>query len=366
MLFISTASFAQVSSYPNCGSPHSISVAQLQTWGKETYSKLDPTGGFNSLNSDACKPMAQSAQKSVLRMLLPAAEMKSIRELFGDDGPEFRKKLIQQIKADTSPPPSTNDINIWQIEQCLQKQSTECLISTAYRSSTVVLTGDGTTSATAFHNLKIFLGPQLNDALRKGMTPEQAADLINKTPVTAFLYNSNGQLIGSPTDLSLHPQGITAAQIMAAWQNPNSKEMPAFSDKASLSFSRRLGPGVTIAKDAPKLNEPTLMFGFPDETTAWNSYGENDSDGTSMYCTVGRVISAEDAAKRSGWDFEHLNIYERQLYQEQVLFTSANSFGGMSGGPTFNSKGELVSVHSRGNNVPLSSETANALVVSGR
>ncbi len=323
-----------------------------------------PNGsGFNLSDSEACKPQAQLAQESVVRMVLPSTEMRSIRELIGNDGLQTRIDLLKRIQEGGAPPPSTDDINSWQIEKCIKLKSKECFLSTAYRSSTVVLTGDGTTSSTVFHNLKLFLRPFLRKAKLQGFTAKETAALLRRMPIPAFFYNYRGELIAEPTNLSVRIKEISAEQIAEAWQNLNMKDMPTFLDKTALSFSRKLGKGVPIAKNPPTVGEFTAIFGYPGATNKWRQMGSTDSNGHSLYCTVGPVISAETAAHQMEWGFTQLSEAEQNLYRSKATFTAAASFGGMSGGAVFNSTGELVAVHSSGSNNPFTPATSNTLVI---
>ena len=176
---------------------------------------LDMTGllGFNSLHSDGCKPQSAIAKQSVMRMVLPAGETASISQVMGRDDLETRRTLIESIRADKSPPPSTNDINIWELENCIKNRIENCTISTAYRSSTIVLIGDGSTAVTAFHNLKLHFASHLNKSKNSGQSAIEAGSSLSRIHIPVFLYNSEGVLIGQPTDIRVHVTDVTPAQI---------------------------------------------------------------------------------------------------------------------------------------------------------
>ena len=338
-------------------------TAPTEAQSKATRSPTSPSdSGFNPIDSSACAPQAAIARRSVIRMVLPIHEGNSVRDLLGTDGPDVRKKLIEVIREDTSRPPTTNDISIWELENCINSRSADCQLSTAYRSSTVVLTGDGTESATAFHNLKMILMPFLKAAKGTGRSARETAELINGIPIPAFFYNFEGALIGQPQDVLVRPNRVTADHITEAWRDLDDKDMPPFADGAALRFSRSLGPGVRVARRAPTFGDQTKLFGFPDVTEAWRAIGANDSDGHSMYCSTGVAISPEMAAKRFKWSFDSLPEADKDRYRATTVFTSSASFSGMSGGAVFNEAGELVATHSSGNNVPADQSTANTKI----
>jgi hypothetical protein len=325
---------------------------------------LDMTGllGFNSLHSDGCKPQSAIAKQSVMRMVLPAGETASISQVMGRDDLETHRTLIESIRADKSPPPSTNDINIWELENCIKNRIENCTISTAYRSSTIVLIGDGSTALTAFHNLKLHFASHLNKSKNSGQSAIEAGSSLSRIHIPVFLYNSEGVLIGQPTDIRVHVTDVTPAQIQEARKNLGTKQMASFADSAKLSFSRSVGKGVKIAAKAPASGEILRIFGFPDKTRDWQEVGGADSDGSSMFCTVGPTVSLEIAAQRFNWNVSGLSLQEQTAYRDRSVFTASASFGGMSGGAVFNERGELVATHSSGSNTPFNSTTANTLI----
>jgi hypothetical protein len=319
--------------------------------------------GFNLIDSDTCKSMAEIARRSVLRIVQPSGAIKSLHELVGKDDLQSREKLIEAIKAHPEPPPSVNDINIWEIENCIKNQSQDCFISTTYRTATVVLTGDGTQAATSFHAVKKILSPIVIYGSQTGATPQQTANWINRNvSAPAFLYNYKGELIENPKTLSIQIRGVTADQVRETLKDPNSEDMSVYRDLVILKFSKGIGVGVRIASVRPKIGEKVLLFGYPGQTKEWTAQGKKDSDGHSLYCTEGPVISAEESTKRADWKFGQRSDEEKLLYRSKSFFVAASTYGGMSGGANFNEKGELIGVHSSGPRTPNNPFTANTFI----
>jgi hypothetical protein len=297
---------------------------------------------------------------------LPSGQQKSIRELFGEDNPGFRRSLIEKIKADRRPTPSTNDLNVWEIGQCIRNHSADCKISLKYNSSTIVLTGEGTTAQTSFHTFRESLLPKVYEDLRNGLSMDQVARSLYQTVIPAFVYNSDGHLIGTPENLTVQVEGLTGPQMGMLAHGSNS--IPAYMDGMKLRFSKKIGSGVKISAQKSKLDESVVMLGYPDKTD--QHWGANGSDGQSLYCTIGKVITPQDWSarlKKAGWpyDFDQLSAYEKYLYQTNAVLTSTVSMSGMSGGPILNAKGELIAVHSSGSNELNSPATANTALQGG-
>lgn len=362
ILFMSSLAWSQTTSESakdcHCIQPSSSMIATVA----DQVIDMSGSAGFNTLDSETCKPQSEIARQSVFRMLLPGDETKSLRELFGKDDQETRQKLITMIRNDKASPPSTNDINIWQIEECIKKQVHDCSISMNYRTSTIVLTGDGSIAASAFHNLKLLLTTYLSEAQRAGKSAAETARTLEQIKLPAFLYNHDGKVVAQPNDVSIHLTGISGAQIEEAWKDPSTKRMATFLDTATLSLSRSIGRGAKLATHAPVSGDTLKIFGYPGETHAWQSVGGSDSNGRSMYCTIGPAISLETAGHRFKWSVGNLPPQLQKSYREGSVFTAAPSFGGMSGGAVFNERGELVATHSSGSDTPSNSTTANALI----
>ena len=316
--------------------------------------------GFNSVDSEACRSGADKARASIFRMLIPGPSKVSLREMLGQDNEAERKKLLASIEADDTPLPSTNPINVWEIQNCLTHHIVDCRISTEYHSSTIVLTGSGQIAQTALHNLRPLIAENKN-------VPPTAADValqLSNQAIPAFIFSWNGKLVGDPTTLSVkttRPLSTEQAQALNL-SSIGDGSIATPLDRLTLTLSRTLGPGFPLAKSKPLVGEQLRTFGFPGRTSEWHLVGAKDSDGTSMHCTIGRVILPEVAARKFEWAFDHLPKDMQDHYLGEVVFTDSTSYHGMSGGAVLNEAGELVAIHSSGNDKPLNSVSSHVII----
>lgn len=323
------------------------------------YLNLFSVAGFNKLDSESCKKHADIAKNSVFRMVIPSGDRRPLKVPSGRNPSEFYQNLVKDIQSDTSPPPTTNEINIDLLKACAKNNSPVCEIETNYRTSTVVLTGDGSEGRTVFHNFRATLKEIIKLNKSQGKTPSDALEQLKNYKVPAYLYNYEGKLVASPENLELKITGISLEQIEYAWSNPEDISPPTYLDGASIRLSRSIGKGIPLAKKAPFRGEISTIIGYPGKSNQWSQYGGQDSDGHSIYCTASPTLSLEGAAARTNWP-AHLNspdVFTR--LQKDVIYNGASSFGGMSGGAVVNENGELIANHSRGGDMPFNVATSN-------
>lgn len=314
----------------------------------------DEIKGFHSHDSVECEPVADIARQSTYRIVLPTLEQALLKDLVGNDTLETRLNLIERLRSRHQAEPWSDDLNAWQIETCVQQKSENCLVSKTFTSASMVLVGEGDEALTAFHNIKTILNAYLLDWYQKGLSPSQIALTLNHSFLPILVYDYNGKLVASPTDLSVQMQGITSEQIEMALRMPFTADFHSAFDQVSLKFSRKIGIGAKIAARRPALKETVHLFGFPTAT--------GGSDGHTFYCTVGEVITPEEAAARTQWNLASLSPIEDMLYRQQTIFSSNDAASGNSGGPLFNERGEVIAVLSRGN-TSVTDSVATAKVV---
>lgn len=333
-----------------------ISFTSLSAVGKSNQ-------GFLVHNSKGCSPTAEIARRSTFRIILPTIERISLQQAFGHDSPDLRQNLVSILKSRHLPAPHADDVNRWQVENCIKEKIKDCTFSKTYTSATMVLVGDGQEALTAFHNLKLLLNEYIGKWRAQGFSNLTIAQTLNTSYLPLFVYDYRGQLIASPDDLSVRIQGITADQVQIASLNLNSNDFHSAFDKVELKLSRVLGKGVKVAPQVPRPGETVRLFGYPTSTSDRKNLKAGDSDGSSFYCTVGEVLSPEEAAKRTNWSFSSIPPVEELLYRSETVFASNDAVGGNSGGPLFNADGELIAVLSRGNNKPRSSVATSKIVI---
>ena len=320
---------------------------------------VESSRGFETMDSEICKPHADAAKGSVLQMVLVTGQHPIPN--FNDH--HFRANLIEQLKAEIKKDPSTeNMINLLEIESCITIKSKECIISTGTRNSSVVLVGDGSKALTVFHNFQILLQPTLTKLLAAGLTAQQSSDWINQGTFSAYLLNFDQQFVGTTGKVAFKVN-TTAEQIESAWQNLGDKGVLPYAEPITINFQKKMGTGLPIAKTSPPVGSRSRIFGYPGETKIWEAIGGVDADGHSLRCTSGPVITLDTAIARGGISPSAKHSLIAEQFKNRTLFVAAPSYGGMSGGAVLNEQGELVALHTQGTRAVENPTATNPLVI---
>jgi hypothetical protein len=289
-------------------------------------------------------------------MVLPGERGKSVREVFGEDNSEIREKLLFNFRAQRAPAPSTDDLNIRELETCLSEKSKECRLFNSYRNSTITLIEDGTKALGAAHVIQQEIFSTLSSIPALQLETNEGMEQMRQIQLRAFIYDSQGNLTGTPENLRIHVHNINNGDIASLKkyiQGPESsleksKLFPPHLDLVTLKMNRSLGPGFNISASPPIPGEDLWQFGFPRKTSSWKFFGGLDSDGNSFYCSKGKSLDFSESIAIDSLNLKNLANGEDEMIQieKNVIFISASGEKGMSGGPILNAKGELIAVHS--------------------
>jgi hypothetical protein len=315
-----------------------------------------PKLGFHTVDSELCEIGSESARRSTFRMILPGERGKSVREVFGEDNFEIRERLLLKIKARRGPPPSTDDLNIRELETCLRDKSQECRLFDSYRSSSIVLIEDGTKAFGAAHVIQQEIFSILSSIPGLSLETNEGLEQLRRIQLLAFIYDSQGNLVGTPENLTVHVDNINQGDIAPlkkyVQRTESSMEegklFPPHLDLVTLKIDRALGPGINISTSPPTPGEDMWQFGFPRKTSGWKFFGGLDSDGNSFYCSKGSSLDFSQSISIGNLSLKNLSLGEDEMNQmkNNVIFISASGEHGMSGGPILNAKGELIAIHS--------------------
>ncbi|MBK7845421.1 MAG: trypsin-like peptidase domain-containing protein [Bdellovibrionales bacterium] len=312
--------------------------------------------GFHPVASELCQISSESARRSTFRMILPGERGKSVREVFGDDNFEIRERLLFKLKARREPPPSTDDLNIRELEICLREKFQECRLFDSYRNSSIVLIEDGTKAFGAAHVIQQEIFSILSSIPRLRLETNEGMEQLRQIQLLAFIYDSQGNLVGTPENLAVHVDNINRGDIASLKKYVQRTEssleegklFPPHLDLVTLKIDRALGPGINISTSPPIPGEDMWQFGFPRKTSGWKFFGGLDSDGNSFYCSRGKSLDFSQSISNDSLSLKNLSLDEDEmnLMKKNVIFISASGEHGMSGGPLLNAKGELIAIHS--------------------
>lgn len=289
-------------------------------------------------------------------MILPGERGKSVREVFGEDNLKIREKLLLKLRTGRKPPPSTDDLNIRELETCLRKKSQDCRLFDSYRNSTIALIENGTKAFGAAHVIEQEIFSSFSSLPPLELEINRETEHLQQIQLLAFIYDSQGNLVGTPENLGVRVQNINNGDFTSLWKvikssessNEDGKFFPPHLDLVTLKLDRALGPGFSISRIPPIPGEDIWLFGFPRKTNGWKFFGGLDSDGNSFYCSKGKSLDIAESIAAPNLSLKNLKLNENEMIkmEKNVLFISASGEHGMSGGPVLNTKGELVAIHS--------------------
>lgn len=354
IVFVTTLSWnhAQSSFCTACVEPKNLS--RLVASVNEMQSLISPNRDLHHIDSPACSHVAQQARQSVKMMVLPSGERESLKQLVGRDDLSTRKEIIRRITANKMPPPSQNDITIWEIQQCINNNADECFIHTEHSVSTVNVVAAGNSLVTALHNVRRIFKPIIESGLDRQMPSDQIIEQLMAVRIPAFIYDHQGGLVADPTDFSLNMERIDRTRIRHALRNLANGQISAVDDFVYLRTSRSLATAVSIASTMQTLGSRITAVAFG--PTAVNSEGEPYN--FHLLCSVGQILSPEQVERLSGWGFSRLSPEWQNLFRRYAILSNMDALPGMSGGAVFNTSGEVIGVHTGGGD--LSSQRASA------
>lgn len=223
---------------------------------------------------------------------------------------------------------------------------------------TAFLTGNGNTLITSFHVLYglhrvalLFLGGHLatleeNQAFQIFTSMRPEFKLLNAKGEVVFDTNENNEL---PRYLNLgHP-----ARFSLSFESKDNTTYLA-KDYVEILLPHSLGKGLQLAtndfaSEMKKTNQNVYALGFPSE--AKRSHDDISSSGHGMYYTQGHMTDFKTTVHKLSESYSD-SIRFLQNQDESVMTASLDASSGSSGGPIFNSEGEVIGILSgthRGN-----------------
>ena len=206
------------------------------------------------------------------------------------------------------------------LTRCFRAHQSKCAVFETSEVGSLFLFGDTQTAISAFHVFR--------DGLRG------KADTI----LDLVISDRDGKVLFGATEDEV-------ARVSFMRPEEFSKQKVLF-DFVQLKLPRPIdGQVLEFAEADLPLAANAFHVGYPGKTyDRIAKLGKPDSDGTSQYVTYGPTVSAETYFRTTGKDPDQIQPEVMNLLKHAHVHTDADSYFGMSGGPTFNDEGKIVGI----------------------
>lgn len=208
------------------------------------------------------------------------------------------------------------------IGRCFDKREHLCTVWPTFELGSMFLANNPQTGISAFHVFRDFL---------KGKS---------STVIPFIVQDRIGKIIYGAKENETATIDFVRPEVL---KNPE-RTTPYF-DVIVLKLSRAIQAGalLPLSNEEPKVGENVIHIGYPGKTyDRMKVLGKPDSDGVNLFATSGPVLDNGEYLRRTGKDIYTIPADTISLLGMATLFSDADSYFGMSGAPTFNSRGEIV------------------------
>ncbi len=329
---------------------------------------LDNPRGFYPLNVKGLPDVVRAAGSSVLELrVLAAGEDRLLRVVDVSNGQGVKiKDNIRRMKTSSTDVSSIDEkdktVLIKQIESCEGDKNISnqmnCLVTFDIRKSTGFLMGDGSILWTNAHVVEGFIGfvEKFRDAKfrNKSKLSQFKKIFSEKQRIAVFIFTKEGELLLNPY---LDKATVVKAPPMTYKARVRNTFYAEDSDYIGLSLSRPIGNPLKVAEKPPVFGQRIFLFGYPactackpeafqvdDPNDFADRSPEPNSDGEGLKVSSGVLL--EPKSQASFFEVQESLMDYWQL--DRMLFSSADSNHGNSGGPLLNERGEVVAIHTGG------------------
>ncbi|MES2769827.1 MAG: serine protease [Bdellovibrionota bacterium] len=269
---------------------------------------------------------------------------KSVFRIVMRVGPEMAPKVDDEILKKCENPQNTEQkLNCDHIKKCTSGQPCHLVYQGA---GTAFLTGDGSEVVTAWHVVQPNHLPALillNGFLSKKPLAERQKTLQNMRP-EFVLINSKGKVVfdtGSERELPIYanfgdPNSFTKMHMD---QNPRN----VLVDFVKIKINRSIGKGLKFLdlEYKPDSNDYFAM-GYPQKTLRKSKMNSNGFD---LFLSKGKLVSSSNYLDQIEWKSIEQRDSEAKFFSNEYLnFFDIDVVPGNSGGPIFNSDGDVVGI----------------------
>jgi hypothetical protein len=308
--------------------------------------------GFYSLQTPGLPAGVAAAGDSVYEVRVVGNSQKGARtiDVSQGRGGVAKRKILRLPESEIDA--NSKTVIVKQIEFCEGKELSHqksCPVFTENSEGSAFVIGDGASLMTAAHVVE-----HVMDIVEQSAEVPKSLQFVKHQRVLIFIFNSSGQLVVDPffepITLEKAPRETYVARIRKNFYAEDS-------DYVTLRLSKPLGKPLHFAAAKPIVGQRVFVLGYaactgcamPDnpEISALDLADRSpapNSDGKGLKVSFGRVVPDLGLSDFFGMNPGSLRFWELQ----SMLFSSADTQHGQSGGPVLNEAGEVVGVHGGG------------------
>jgi hypothetical protein len=280
-------------------------------------------------------PLVSAESASVFQIIIPTRlGLETIHTALGMAG--LHERSINEAQNDVL----LKSVATMEIEHCRKAQKLfgligdKCNISLAFSIGTAFLAGDGKTLWTAQHVAHLVTS----------INPGAATPSEN---LAVFVFDRSGKLVVDPYEIAVTNKFSRRQLDLPLFMVGGTSE-----DYQAFSLSKPIGQPLPIAPSVPAKGERITVVGYPSATgpqVANSNLYEDFSDRSPRPNSIGNTIEFSFGEVADYFYYQAvLNPDEQRSDSPQSIYTTADAVPGNSGGPVFNSRGEVIGLVSTG------------------
>jgi hypothetical protein len=273
--------------------------------------------GFYSSQADEISKSVKEQEKNLFRFEIPYFA-------------EVRAKHYQDLIDN----PNLSSAGKDDLKSCQEKNSPSCWIHFARERGTAFLTERGDAIWTNCHLVATWIQYQKQQLLFTGVEEKDLWLRLRDSSIPFLLRDSQGKIRKNPEDRS-----VFIAGVFKGMDHPKEIYCSPFDDAVKIQLHANLGVGSKKSVSPPQEGERLYLGGFPRPTDT-RAAGKS-SDGENFYWSFGEYLNRKSLSSYLGKDIELEFAFSNPHYEAFL----GDSSQGMSGGPVFNERGEVLGIY---------------------
>ncbi len=293
--------------------------------------KASAVPGFLKIGDNSIPQAVKEASKAVFRIYSQGGKFDQSLNMADATTVQAARELLKDDRWE-----------LMQIEYCEKHKIQICHLFVETGQGTLFLAKNQNTGFTNLHNFFQILSKQVQE--RNSVTRTEINDTLNLTPLFFGTTDTENQfnMFNPKTDFAQLIFFNPDVTLFDGTKEAMLKPLGRLSDVLQINFSKpHQGSFLKIADKKPKVGDKLYLIGFPIATGDRKLLGVEDSDGTSISFSAGKMIDVSTWSKLTG---NSLNSITLDLFDRHMILADFDCEHGNSGGPILNEQGEVVGI----------------------